>query len=254
MKKIAIIGLLSLCAAGAYAQGTLTFGNDIAGTLVTHIYSPDSVTPTVQITGNSAIDTPVGTQTYPHSVLIGGSSGVAGTSINYSFGNNFTAQIYAAPNILNAALSSLTPVAAYVTTLSTTANPGPGFIILGNLSPDTGIPYASTYNDAVNGTLDTKATIALACWYNAGGTITSLGDAQLAKVPWGESPAFSLRNLGLPSSIETAYNGVPTAGTLPANMTGLQSFSLIGQAVPEPSTIALGVMGACAFLARRRKK
>jgi catalase len=32
----------------------------------------------------------------------------------------------------------------------------------------------------------------------------------------------------------------------------LQSFNLT--AVPEPSTIALGVIGACAFLARRRKK
>jgi hypothetical protein len=30
------------------------------------------------------------------------------------------------------------------------------------------------------------------------------------------------------------------------------SFSLTS--VPEPSTIALGVIGACAFLARRRKK
>lgn len=252
MKKIAIIGLLSLCAAGAYAQGTLTFANDIAGTIVTHIYSPDSVTPSVQITGNAANDTPAGSQTYPHSVLIGGSSGVAGSPINYSYGNNFTAQIYAAANVLNASLSSLTPVASYVTTLSTTANPGAGFIILGNLSPDTGIPYANTYNDAVNGTLDTKATVALACWYNAGETITSLADAKTAGVPYGESAAFNIKNLGLPSSIETAYNGTPSPATTPANMTGLTSFSLTQ--VPEPSTIALGVMGACAFLARRRKK
>ena len=254
MKRIVIIGLLSLCAAGAYAQGTLVFGNNTPGTIVTHIWSPDSVTPDVQITGNTATDTPAGTATYPHSVMIGGSSGAAGTPINYSFGNNFTAQIYAAANILNAAASSLTPVASYVTTLSTTANPGPGFIILGNLSPDTGIPYAITLNDANNGTLDNKATIAVACWYNAGGTITSLNDAKLANVPWGESAAFNMRNLGEPSSIMTALNGAPTPASQAGNMTGLTSFSLVGPAVPEPTTIALGVMGACAFLARRRKK
>jgi hypothetical protein len=255
MKKIVIIGLLSLCAAGAYAQGTLSFGNYLAGTLVTHIYSPDSVTPTVAISGNAANDTPVGTQTYPHSVLIGGSSGAAGLLINYANGNNFTVQIYAAANVLNASLSSLSPVSSYITTLSTTASPGPGLFALGNQSPDPGIPYANTYNDALGGTLDNRATVALACWYNAGGTITSMAAAQAAQVPYGESAAFNIRNLGEPGSILTAYNGAATPPSLPANMTGLTSFSLVGPAtVPEPSTIALGVMGVCAFLARRRMK
>jgi len=255
MKKIVIIGLLSLCAAGAYAQGTLVFGNDTPGTIVTHIWSPDSVTPTVQITGNTANDFPVGSQTYPRSVLIGGSSGAAGLPINYSFGNNFTAQIYADANVLNASASSLTPVAAYITTLATSSNPGAGFIVLGNLSPDPGIPYANTYSDALNnGTLDNKATIALACWYNAGGTINSLAAAQAAGVPYGESPTFNMKNLGEPSSIMTALNGAPTAATSAGNMAALQSFSLIGpSSVPEPCTIALGLMGACAFLARRKK-
>jgi hypothetical protein len=251
MKKIAIIGLLTLCAAGAYAQGTLVFANNNPSS-VSHIWSPDSVTPNVQITGNTATDTPAGTATYPHSVMIGGSSGAAGTPINYAYGNNFTAQIYAAPNVLGATLSSLTPVASYITTLATTASEGAGFIVLGNLSPDPGIPYANTLSDANNGTLDNKATVALACWYNAGGTITSLAAAQAANVPWGESAAFNMRNLGEPSSVMTALNAAPTAATQAGNMAGLTSFSLT--TVPEPSTIALGVMGACAFLARRRKK
>ena len=34
----------------------------------------------------------------------------------------------------------------------------------------------------------------------------------------------------------------------------ITSFSLRYSPVPEPSTIALGVMGVCAFLARRRMK
>jgi len=40
---------------------------------------------------------------------------------------------------------------------------------------------------------------------------------------------------------------------LPANLNGLQNFSLVGSAVPEPSTIALGVMGLSVLLFRRRK-
>jgi hypothetical protein len=90
----------------------------------------------------------------------------------------------------------------------------------------------------------------LAAWYNAGGTITSLAAAKAAGVPYGESAAFNVTGLGEPSSIMTAYNGTPTAASQAAVMRNLQSFSLTS--VPEPSTIALGVMGIGAFLARRR--
>lgn len=46
-----------------------------------------------------------------------------------------------------------------------------------------------------------------------------------------------------------ATGGVGAPPSLPANLVGLTSFSL----VPEPSTIALGVLGAAALLLRRRK-
>jgi hypothetical protein len=43
-------------------------------------------------------------------------------------------------------------------------------------------------------------------------------------------------------------------GTLPpANLTGLQGFTLSGAVIPEPSTIALGALGAAVLLFRRRK-
>jgi hypothetical protein len=57
---------------------------------------------------------------------------------------------------------------------------------------------------------------------------------------------------GQSAAITIALGG----GTLPpANLAGLQGFSISGSAVviPEPSTIALGVLGAALLLIRRRK-
>lgn len=56
----------------------------------------------------------------------------------------------------------------------------------------------------------------------------------------GESGTITIEELG----------GDGSPPTLPANLVGLQSFSL----VPEPSTIALGVLGAAALLFARRRK
>jgi hypothetical protein len=257
MKKITIIGLMSLCAVGAYAQGTLVFFNDIPNTIVTHIYSPNPASPTVAQNGNAANDFPAGSTVYG-GTPIGGASGAAGTPINYSLGNNFTAQIYALVNPSGAAkpFSSLTPVSQYVTTLATTSAQGAGFIVQPTINSDPGIP--NTGYDSVNQVIDNRATISLAAWYNAGGTITSYAGAVSAGVPSGFSTPFNLSNLGEPASVETAANGSPTAATNPKFMNGspaLTSFSLTSvSATPEPSTIALGLMGACAFLARRRKK
>jgi hypothetical protein len=57
----------------------------------------------------------------------------------------------------------------------------------------------------------------------------------------GESAPFTVAGLG----------GTPASGPplTPPNLNGLQSFPI----VPEPSTIALGVLGAAALLIRRRK-
>lgn len=43
-------------------------------------------------------------------------------------------------------------------------------------------------------------------------------------------------------------------GTLPpTNLAGLQGFSVVAAVIPEPSTIALGVLGAALLMIRRRK-
>jgi hypothetical protein len=255
MKKIMLVGLLSLCASGVYAQGTLVFFNNIANSIVTHIYGPDPATPLVAKTGNAANDFPVGATVY-NGVPIGGSSGAAGLPINYGFGNNFTVQLYALVRPSGSVLpfSSLLPVSQYVSTMATSSAQGAGFIVSVSPTGDPGIP--NTGYDSDNQVINNRATISLACWYNAGGTINSLAAASAASLPYGNSAPINLPGLGEPASVNTAANGSPTAATTAKNMIGLTSFSLIAPTttVPEPSTIALGVMGACAFLARRRKK
>ncbi len=87
-----------------------------------------------------------------------------------------------------------------------------------------------------------NASIAIAAWVNSGsaGAATTLAEAQADGYDWGVS------NLGT-----SAVGGGTGSPTSPAAGV-LDSFSLI-TTVPEPSTIALGVIGASALLFRRRK-
>jgi len=57
----------------------------------------------------------------------------------------------------------------------------------------------------------------------------------------------SIKNQSAPITITLGGGGQPPA--VPANLVGLQGFNL----VPEPSTMALGLLGAAALLYRRRK-
>jgi hypothetical protein len=59
---------------------------------------------------------------------------------------------------------------------------------------------------------------------------------------WGESAAF-----------QVTLGGAGSPPSVPAVLAGLQPFTL-NAAIPEPSTIALGMLGAAALLLRRRSK
>lgn len=80
------------------------------------------------------------------------------------------------------------------------------------------------------------ATIVVKAWEAAGGT--SFEAAQAGGFKYGESA---------PITVTTGGAGQPPS--LPANLVGLTSFSL----VPEPSTYALLALGAAAMFLRRRK-
>jgi len=77
-----------------------------------------------------------------------------------------------------------------------------------------------------------SATLQVQAWNASGGATYANASAK------GQSPALTI-----------ATGGSGTPASLPANMIGLQSFSL----VPEPSTIALGAIGLAALFLRRRK-
>jgi len=101
--------------------------------------------------------------------------------------------------------------------------------------------FANGYFNAGQRTVSnvtTATAVALVrVWDNMGGTITSFAAAQAAGVRFGQSAA-------------TFNISLTTTPATPATMVNLGSITL----VPEPSTIALGLLGAVgAFLFRRRK-
>jgi hypothetical protein len=87
------------------------------------------------------------------------------------------------------------------------------------------------------------AAVAIAAWAATGvdGAATTLAAAQADDYAWGISAPATTSALGF---------GSITPPVLPA---GLTSFS-INTSVPEPSTVALGVIGASSFLMRLRRK
>ena len=194
--------------------------------------------------GASSLDTPPGTTVYDANSLLGGASGPAGGpftagSVVYTYGNQFTAALYAAPGAGDS-ISSLLLVPQYEGVMrQTSLSEGPE--VLGTFIPnaisgtDPGIPNTPVASPI--------ATVAVAAWYNDGGTITTLAQAEADGVPYGESLPVTITGLG--------ESGASPPVTAP-NLVGVQSFSLV--TVPEPSTIALGLMGVCGFLARRRMK
>jgi hypothetical protein len=248
MKKLILIGLFAAMATGVYAQGTIIFSDRSLNVLVFSIYAPQASGASLQ--GNSSgtegangtSDFPAGTTVYDATSYLGGASGAgvgltgpfaAGSPI-YTQGNEFTAALYAAGSTSLLPASALSLVPQYEGTFRTAFNAGTGTFVANAISgTDPGIPNTPAYS----------ATVAVAAWYNDNGFITSLAQAQADNVPWGESTPVLLTGLG-------DLTAAPPVN--PPNLTGIQSFNV--NTVPEPGTIALGVVGVCGFLARRRKK
>lgn len=280
MKIIATVGLLSLCAAGAYAQGTLAF-YDSYGDLQFQVYAPQPSGVMQQgdtsdqlntfENGGAGLTLPPGPVTYS-GIPIGGSVDSSPSStlppgtINYSDGNDFTAQIYAlsAGNPANSAaapipaFSSLLPVSQYVEQFQTSGGLANAFLNQYNPPGDPGVPGTgydgSGLKSASGSHILNDAFVAVAAWYNAGGTITSLNTAIADNVPYGWSNVGLVQGLGEPASVLNSGEAGSHTASFPAEPY-VGSFSLANpvSSTPEPGTIALGLMGVCGFLARRRK-
>jgi len=131
---------------------------------------------------------------------------------------------------------------------------GPAGTALGSLMPVSGSLITSWLTGASAGYWNapsqvatipgttTTAAVAIAAWAATGvdGAATTLAAAQADGYAWGISAVGTTSALGF---------GSVTPPFLPA---GVTSFSL--GTVPEPSTVALGVIGASSFLMRLRRK
>jgi hypothetical protein len=262
MKKSITILTLLAGAVGAYAQGTINWA-DYYGTFGITVYSSSTgVSTAAQITGNSTYDLSqqAGGDTFAEPttayggtlVALGGANTGATSPTDTGNGNLWTIALYAAPGVnnlsgLSAAETSVSPVGTSLFSTSGgvgTANAG----LNGNDSAGGWLMATKTVL-TLNGYTG-GATFQLAAWYNGGSANLTYAQAAAAGDPVGMSAYESIGLLG--------GNGIPPAilptlglGLVPGDGT-ITSFSLT-TTTPEPSTIALGVIGASALLFRRRK-
>jgi hypothetical protein len=135
-------------------------------------------------------------------------------------GTGFVAQLYAGPDA-----NSLAPIGA---TLTFRTGAGAGFL------NTTGQDTARIIPTVAPGA---QAVIQVRAW-----------DASYASY---EAAAAAGGKAGASANLTVTTGGAGQPPSLPANLVGLQSFSL--SVVPEPGTLALVALGACALFLRRRK-
>jgi len=201
----------------AHSQGTVAFGNYLNATYTYVSLKSGSTT------------TPIGGAA---------SAGPAGPSAaaDVGNGNEWTVALYGAAGTGDASSTLVQVDQASAAPVTATMAEGTGAA-----TPD-GVAgtWASSEIGVIPGTTGGgSATVQVYAWYNDGGTLTSYAAAKAAGVPTGFSGTANVTSLGGPTSGTPA---VPAA--LPTGASGIGSSFSVTSTVPEPSTIALGVMGA----------
>jgi len=239
MKKLALtIGLLA-GATATYAQSTINWSDYIApgslGSASASGYYIEVFGGGTGGPGNTSINDPAGTASYT-GVPLGLSGSPSGTTgpTGYANGSHYEIGLYSASTQagLTAALAG-TPGATSPFITGTVANGAGAWDFSGALGG------AVTTVGAGN----TTVWVELAAWYSGGGA-GSYAAAVTAGVPAGTSLAGQVTEATSPNTPSTWANTLGQAG--------ITDFTI--GSVPEPSTIALGVIGASAFLMRMRRK
>ena len=253
MKKTLLILAALTLAQVAFSQGTIVFNNRgggttstastaAPGTVLAPIYNADPADPTHRISGNTVNGRPGGNTSYGAALrLDGGGTG------NPS-GGNWTAQLWAVAG--SSALSADAAAAA-----------GSPFAPLRNSANADRATFRTTFlTDDMHGTINQPSqpmivdgvtangpntvTFQMRVWDTKGGTINT----------WADVLANPGVFRGYSDLFQNAFSlgGTEVPPNTPPFMQGLTSFNVF--IVPEPSVIALGVLGAgCLFLLRRRK-
>jgi hypothetical protein len=213
MKKSLLTLALVGATAAAFAQGTISYNIRVTSVVVGHVYAPDAGNPALSKTGNTAGETPTGTQTYTGAILQG---------------SGWSAQLFSVTGA-GQAEGSLVAQDTSITTFRTGATLG------GTIAPST----QTINNVAIGGT----GTFQLRVWNNLGGTVNTW---QAAEPLWlsgaiaaGKSALFDISGLG----------GGPV---LPADMTGFRSFNVAFVPEPSSFALA-GMGLASLLIFRRRK-
>jgi hypothetical protein len=229
-KTLTVMALLGGTVAG-YSQGEILFqdGGPTSTGFKQVIYTQNAANTEVSVSygGYTVLEQQGSTSATPEAPT--GTTVYGGTLLT---GTGFTAELLGA-NGFNDSLGNLTPL------LTTGGAPAVLNFFTGGAA--SGTTTGST--GAVTGAAGGPETIAMAAWNNEGGTITSLAAAQAAGDPWGISALANITSISAPST--------PAAMSTASDLN--LSFSLGTASIPEPSTIALGVMGVSALLFRRRK-
>ena len=236
-KTLTIVSLLAGAAISVHAQGQIQWQSDSGGWQI-YIYAANyGPAQATQIVGQPAA---LGGSTVYSSPGLGGDvtgsgSGAAGV---YN-GNSYSAGLYVASSTaaLQTALNSGAPL--QTAAFDTISGDGAGWYV--GVGDAAQLPIDAILTPSA-GAYGATVYVSIAAWYSAGGAQT-LAQAAAAGVPEGDD------GISAPIALNTAISVPPDLSA-----SGLQSFDLIVPAtVPEPSTIALGVMGASALLFRRRK-
>jgi hypothetical protein len=222
MKK-SLTGAVVLLAGAfmAHSQGTVSMGNYTAFSSGSYMY--------VTLNG-----TRIGSATADTTTPSGSAAG------NVTHGDDWTVELYGASGendptsslspLLNAASGGV-PVTANLADGVTSGVPGTWYSNEAGYGPGTTGPASS-------------ATVQIYAWYNNGG-MTTLSQQMVA------TAQGTLWNVSATGNIASLGGGSPPLP--PVNIPGMMG-NIALTTVPEPSTIALGVMGASAFLLRLRKK
>jgi len=237
MKKTLLIYAALMLANAAFSQGTVVNANRAVGIVVAPIYAAEPSDNTRRITGNTADTThafPVGNQSY-------------GGGFLYADGvHTWRTELWGIEASLWSGSSNSTDNSLIF--LGANANSTMRTNQTGNFA---GIWNTPSGNPSVPGAAlpSSRAYFQVRVWDTKNGAIAdwaTLTRPENNGVFRGFSDAFFLdKQLGLTAQ-------PPDPPNTPPNLVGLQSFNVF--IVPEPSVIALGVLGAgCLFLLRRRK-